>query len=145
MAIFACRLLNGRPPMIFEDGEQRRDFVNVRDVARAFRAAIERPEADGRAINVGSGRARSIADVAHTLGFVLGREDLEPQVEGKYRAGDVRHCFADIGLAESLLAYRPQVDFESGVEELAEWLGRQNAVDRASVAAAELERRGLTV
>ncbi|MBN1238923.1 MAG: NAD-dependent epimerase/dehydratase family protein [Gammaproteobacteria bacterium] len=145
MAIFACRLLNGNPPIIFEDGAQRRDFVNVRDVARAFRAALERPEADGHAINVGSGRSLAIRDVAALLAGVLGREDLEPQVAGKYRAGDIRHCFADISRAESLLGYRPQVALEDGIEELAEWLSRQTAVDRASVAAAELERRGLTL
>lgn len=145
MAIFACRLLNGRPPIIFEDGEQRRDFVNVRDVARAFRSALERPEADGSAINIGSGDERSIAGIARTLGAVLGREDLEPQIAGKYRAGDIRHCFADISKAKALLAYEPQVALEDGVEELAEWLGRQSAVDRASVAVAELERRGLTL
>jgi dTDP-L-rhamnose 4-epimerase len=145
MAIFACRLLNGSAPIIYEDGQQLRDFVNVRDVARAFRLALERPEIRDCAINVGSGRAVTIEQVARTLAEVLARPDLEPQFEGKYRFGDVRHCFADISRAVMRLEYRPEVTFEAGVAELAEWLSRQQAVDRAPQAAAELASRGLTL
>lgn len=145
MAIFACRLLNGKPPIVFEDGAQKRDFVNVRDVARAFRAALERPQADGHAINVGSASSLTIGDVARMLADVLGREDLEPRLEGKYRAGDIRHCFADVALAGTLLDYEPRVPLRDGIAELADWLARQTAVDRAAVAAAELDRRGLTL
>lgn len=145
MAIFACRLLNGNPPMIYEDGRQKRDFVNVRDVARAFRLALERREVENCAINIGSGSAVTIEQVARVLGDVLGRDDIEPRIEGKYRFGDVRHCFADISRAVEMLGYRPRVSFEAGVEELSEWLGRQQAVDRAPLAAEELSRRGLTL
>ncbi len=145
MAIFACRLLNGSAPTIYEDGQQLRDFVNVRDVARAFRLALERPDVTDCAINIGSGRAVSIEQVARTLADVVGQTDIEPQFEGKYRFGDVRHCFADISRAVMRLDYRPEVSFETGVEELAEWLSRQQAIDRAPLAAAELSSRGLTL
>lgn len=144
MAIFGCRLLNGSAPIIYEDGAQLRDFVNVRDVARAFRLALERSDITGCAINIGSGHPVTIEGVARTLSDVLGR-DIDPQFEGKYRIGDVRHCFADISRAREALGYRPQVPFEAGIEELAEWLGRQTATDRAGIAAAELARRGLTL
>jgi dTDP-L-rhamnose 4-epimerase len=145
MAIFACRLLNGSAPIVYEDGQQLRDFVNVRDVARAFRLALERPEISDCAINIGSGHAVTIEQVARTLADVLERGDLEPQFEGKYRFGDVRHCFADISRAVVRLDYKPEVSFEAGVAELAEWLSRQQAVDRAPQAAAELASRGLTL
>lgn len=144
MAIFACRLLNGNAPLIFEDGAQLRDFVNVRDVARAFRLALETHSVSGCAINIGSGKAVTIDQVARTLADVLGR-DVAPQFEDKYRVGDVRHCFADISRARELLDYRPQVAFEDGIEELAEWLRLQQATDRAATASAELSRRGLTL
>lgn len=144
MAIFACRLLNGNAPLIYEDGAQLRDFVNVRDVARAFRLALENPSVSGCAINIGSGRAVTIEEVARTLADVLDR-DIEPRFEGKYRVGDVRHCFADISRAQELLDYRPQVAFEDGIDELAEWLRLQQATDHGATAAAELSRRGLTL
>jgi dTDP-L-rhamnose 4-epimerase len=145
LAIFASRLLNGRPPLIFEDGHQRRDFVSVHDVARACALAIERPGADGRAINVGSGRSVSVREVAQRLAAVLGREDIEPEVTGKYRVGDVRHCFADISLAGDALGYAPSVELDDGLSELAEWLQGQMPDDRADSAAAELAARGLTL
>lgn len=145
MAIFACRLLNDNPPLIYEDGGQRRDFVNVRDVARAFHLALERREVENCAINIGSGTAVTIEQVARVLGEVLDKDDIRPKVEGKYRFGDVRHCFADISRAVERLGYRPRVSFAEGVEELADWLRRQQAVDRAPLAAEELARRGLTL
>jgi dTDP-L-rhamnose 4-epimerase len=145
MAIFACRLLNDEPPIIFEDGAQLRDFVSVRDVARAFALAVEHKHVGGCALNVGSGSALSINGVAGALAQGLGRDDMKPLIQGTYRVGDVRHCYADISRASSLLGYRPQVGFEAGVGELADWLSRQRAVDRAPIAAAELASRGLTL
>jgi len=143
LAIFASRLLNGRPPLVFEDGRQRRDFVSVSDVARACRLALERGEADGHAINVGSGRDVSVLEVAEQLASVLGVA-VEPEIAGKYRAGDIRHCFADVSLAHELLGYEPRVRLEQGMAELAEWLEGQVAEDRVDDAAAELAARGLT-
>jgi dTDP-L-rhamnose 4-epimerase len=143
LAIFASRLLNGNPPLIFEDGRQRRDFVHVRDVARAFLAALERPEAAGRVVNVGSGFSRTIASVAEDLARAVGKPGVQPQVTGRYRAGDIRHCFADIGLAKGVLGFAPEEDFGAGLAELAEWLAGEVAVDRVDQATAELARRGL--
>lgn len=143
LAIFASRLLNGRPPMIFEDGRQRRDFVHVRDVARACLAALTRPEAAGEVLNVGSGVSITVEEVARAIAQAVGRPDLHPQVTGRYRAGDIRHCFADITRAQAILGYRPQEDFTAGVAELAEWLAGEVAIDRVDQATEELARRGL--
>jgi dTDP-L-rhamnose 4-epimerase len=143
LAIFASRLLNGRRPAVFEDGLQRRDFVHVEDVARAFVAALEQPGAVGGVFNIGSGRSRTILDVARLLASAMGREDLEPEVLGKARTGDIRHCFADIALAEQRLGYRPQRQLEDSLGELTEWVATQQAVDRVNEARAELEARGL--
>src|SRR4051812_11290734 len=138
LAIFASRFLNGRPPMIFEDGLQRRDFVHVRDVARACRLALESSSAAGHAINIASGEDRTILDVAHSLGRAMHRNDISPHVTGKYRAGDIRHCIANIARAQTLLGYSPQVRFEEGIAELVEWLSGQIAEDRVAQAIEEL-------
>jgi len=145
MAIFASRLLNGKPPMIFEDGLQQRDFVSVQDVARACRLALETDEADGQVFNVGSGQHYTIRELAERIAGVMGKSYLEPDITGKYRVGDVRHCFADITQARRVLGYQPQVRLEDGLEELVEWLEGQEAVDRVEQASAELSARGLTV
>jgi dTDP-L-rhamnose 4-epimerase len=142
LAIFASRLLNGRPPLVYEDGEQRRDFVNVGDVARACRLALERDGANGRALNIGSGESVTVTEIGKKLASVLDVA-IEPEVTGKFRAGDIRHCFADITLARELLGYRPTVELEDGIAELAEWLETQTAEDRVDDATAELVSRGL--
>lgn len=143
LAIFAARLLNGRAPMIFEDGRQRRDFVHVGDVVRGILAALGKPKAAGHAINIGSGVARTVTEVAQDLAFALGRPDIKPVVSGQYRAGDIRHCFADIGLARELLDWEPQEEFETGVQGLARWLASEVAVDRVDQATDELSKLGL--
>jgi dTDP-L-rhamnose 4-epimerase len=145
LAIFGGRLLNGRPPLIFEDGEQRRDFVSVHDVARACALALERDEAAGRAVNVGSGESVSVREIASRLARVTGREDLEAEITGKYRVGDIRHCFADIALARDVLGYEPRVALDDGMAELAEWLDGQTAEDRVDSAHGELVARGLAL
>src|SRR4051812_4170453 len=98
LAIFAARLLNGQPPVIFEDGRQRRDFVNVGDVARAFRLAFEATTGNAQVLNIGSGTSHSVLEIAQLLGAAIGQH-IEPQVSGKFRVGDIRHCFADISAA----------------------------------------------
>jgi dTDP-L-rhamnose 4-epimerase len=145
LAIFASRLLNDKRPSVFEDGLQRRDFVSVHDVARACCLALERPAAAGGVFNVGSGQSYSIAEIAERIARVLGKEYLQPELTGKYRVGDIRHCFADITRARSTLGYEPQVRLEDGLEELASWLEGQVATDRVEEASAELATRGLTV
>jgi dTDP-L-rhamnose 4-epimerase len=143
LAIFAARCLNGNSPLIFEDGMQRRDFVSVRDVARACSLALGTPNV-GEVFNIGSGEPRSILEVANSVIDAIGAR-VEPMVTGKYRTGDIRHCFADIRKARELLGYAPQVRFEDGLRELAEWLASTSASDNFMHASAELERRGLTL
>jgi dTDP-L-rhamnose 4-epimerase len=145
LAIFASRLLNGRPPLVFEDGEQLRDFVSVHDVARACALALSAgSSADGQVVNVGSGDSISVNEIASQLGAILGK-DIAPEVTGKFRVGDIRHCFADVSLASSVLGYAPQVSLQQGMTELAAWLEGQVAVDDVDAATAELASRGLTV
>jgi dTDP-L-rhamnose 4-epimerase len=145
LAIFAARLLNGRAPVLFEDGGQRRDFVHVRDVVRACRLALDTPAAAGGVFNVGSGHAYTIREVAARMARALGNPAAAPDITGQYRSGDIRHCFADITLARTVLGYVPSVTFEAGLTELAEWLGGEDAIDRVDQARAELATRGLTV
>ncbi len=148
LAIFAARYLHGKAPLINEDGRQRRDFVSVQDVAQACRLAMERDSAVGRALNVGSGRNYSILEVAGLLAKALGKEHLSPQLTGKYRAGDIRHCFADITAARRRLGYEPAFPLETSLGPLAEWISAQAGsvpADRVEQANAELTSRGLAV
>jgi len=143
LAIFASRLLNGQSPMIFEDGEQRRDFVYVGDVARAFADALELPQANGEIFNIGSGNDRSVTEVAQELARAMGKDGIEPEIVGKSRIGDIRHCFCDTSKAAEKLGFRATKDFREGLAELAEWVAGETADDRVAQARAELEARGL--
>ncbi|MCL4767273.1 MAG: NAD-dependent epimerase/dehydratase family protein [Hyphomicrobiaceae bacterium] len=143
LAIFASRLLNGRSPLIFEDGRQRRDFVHVDDVSRAFTLALEHPAAAGNVYNVGSGRHRSIREVADMLAAAMGRDDIVPEIAGKARAGDIRHCFADVEKIRAELGFTATSDFAHGLAGLARWVASQEAQDRVPKAREELEQRGL--
>jgi dTDP-L-rhamnose 4-epimerase len=143
LAIFAARLLNGKTPQVFEDGCQRRDFVHVNDVALAFLKALEVPQAAGGVFNIGSGRTVTVREIAEQMAAAMNRPDLAPEVLGKARAGDIRHCFADISLARERLGFEPRQDLAQGMRALAEWGCRQRAVDRALQARRELEVRGL--
>lgn len=142
LANFASRLINGEAPMIFEDGAQRRDFVHVRDVARAFRLAMTEPRAAGQVINIGSGRVYPIRRVATLLARALGR-DIEPDILLKARSGDIRNCFADIGRARDLIGFEPRHALEDSLGEFAEWVRAEKATDRAAEMRRELEARGL--
>src|SRR3954464_1568760 len=144
LAIFASRLLNGNAPLVFEDGNQRRDFVSVQDVARAFELALERDGADGRAVNIGSGESVSVLEIADKLAATLG-VDLAPQISGNYRVGDIRHCFADVTLAREALEFSAERRLEDGMAEIASWLEGQVADDQVERAAEELRSRGLTL
>jgi dTDP-L-rhamnose 4-epimerase len=145
LAIFAAQLLNGNSPSIFEDGHQQRDFVSVYDVAQACRLALESPAAAGEVFNVGSGLASTVREIAERLARVMGKTHVKPDVTGQYRAGDIRHCFADIAKARTMLGYEPRVELAEGLAELAAWLEGRAAVDRVAQARAELAARGLTV
>lgn len=144
LAIFAARLLNGRAPLINEDGLQKRDFVSVYDVARACRLALEVPEAAGEAFNIASGTIYTIRELGERISRALGK-NIEPEITGQYRAGDIRHCFADISRAKEILGYKPRVTLEKGLTDLAEWLEGQIACDRVAESRNELAARGLMV
>jgi dTDP-L-rhamnose 4-epimerase len=142
-AIFASRLLNRRAPLIFEDGEQLRDFVSVHDVVQANLLAMLHSGADGLALNIGSSEPVNIRQVAETLTSTLGLQ-IPAEITGRYRAGDIRHCYGDISLAQQRLGYRPQYRLQSAVGELVEWLRSQSAVDRVEEASSHLVSFGLT-
>jgi dTDP-L-rhamnose 4-epimerase len=143
LAIFASRLLNGEAPVVFEDGEQRRDFVHAEDVARAFLLALERPGIGGGIYNIASGQNRSILEIAQALAEAMGRPEIVAEPSGKGRAGDIRHCFADISRARAELGFDPQHDFAASLGPMVDWVRRQRAVDRVAEARRELEVRGL--
>jgi dTDP-L-rhamnose 4-epimerase len=145
LAIFASRLLNNKAPLIFEDGLQQRDFVSVHDIAHACRLALEVPEASGEVFNIGSGEHFTVREIAERIATAVNKEEIEPEITGKYRVGDIRHCFADITKAREILGYEPVVTFDEGLEELADWLEGEVAIDRVAQAGAELAARGLTV
>jgi dTDP-L-rhamnose 4-epimerase len=141
-AIFSSRLLNGERPIVYEDGNQTRDFVSVHDVVRANLMALASAGADYEVLNVGTGRATSIRYIADVIANGLGK-NIEPEVTGQFREGDIRHCIADITKAKRLLGYEPSVELEDGLAELFGWVGNQQAEDRLGLAAAELAAHSL--
>jgi dTDP-L-rhamnose 4-epimerase len=141
-AIFAARLLNGRRPLVFEDGHQIRDLVHVSDVVRATIAAMEAPRAPGHAINVATGRQVRVIELAHALATALGSE-LEPSVTGEFRAGDIRHCYADVSRARELLGFEAACSLADCLPELAGWVAQQTTEERGDEALAQLRGRGL--
>jgi dTDP-L-rhamnose 4-epimerase len=141
-AIFASRLMNRKSPVIFEDGQQMRDFVSVHDIAQANLLAMEKSGADGKALNIGSGEPVTIREVAAELERALAVA-LPLEITGKYRAGDIRHCFGDISAATQLLGYRPKVKLKQGIEELVAWLESQRASDNVDEAMERLNVHGL--
>lgn len=140
-AIFSARLLNAQPPLIFEDGQQTRDFVHVSDIVQANLRALETDRADYHALNIGTGSPISIADITAMLSRGL-KKDIQPQITGKYREGDIRHCVADISRARTLLGYEPKVKLADGIPELLEWVRQQQAA-AGTQATVELERHQL--
>lgn len=141
---FAARILNHQPPLIYEDGLQKRDLVSVYDVAAACRLALQSARASGQAFNISSGTPVTIRDVADRTASALG-SSIEPEITGKHRVGDIRHCFADIRLADEVLGWRPRMTMEAGITDLASWLEGQKAIDRAKEARTELAARGLMI
>ena len=143
VAIFSSRLLNDEPPLIYEDGAQQRDFVSVHDIVQALLLSADEAGAVGQVLNIGSGRPVTILGVAQMLAKVLGK-DVEPEVTGRYRVGDVRHCTADISRARDAIGYEPRVTLEEGMEELLEWLKAQDRPQsKAGEHVADLAARGL--
>lgn len=145
LAIFSSRYLNNKPPLIFEDGLQKRDFVHVKDVVRACRLILGSSSAANEVFNIGSGQAYTIKEIAEKIGQTLNKPHIQAKVTGKYRAGDIRHCYADISKAESQLGYTPQISLEEGMKELVTWLDGRTSDDYVDKAEKELAEKGLTV
>jgi dTDP-L-rhamnose 4-epimerase len=144
-AIFISRLLNDQPPLVFEDGRQQRDFVHVVDVADSFATVLESDLPVWDVFNVGSGTPITIAQMAQTLAAMLGK-DIAPEFLGKYRVGDIRHCFPDISKIERVFGFKPQRTFDEGMRELISWVAAARPpVDRSQTSLAELEKRKLLV
>lgn len=143
-AIFSSRLLNKKPPVIFEDGLQSRDFVHVSDIVQANLLAMEKDEADYEVFNVGTGRKLTILDLANMLTKKL-RVEEKPLIINKFRAGDIRHCYADISKIKQKLGYAPRVKFEDGIDDLIAWVRTERAVDLFDKAKKQLEQRKLTI
>lgn len=142
VAIFSNKLIQDQAPMVFEDGNQMRDFVHVEDVARAYAMALESDAVNGLSMNLGSGTNISVLEIAKTLAKVIGK-DIEPILTGKYRDGDIRHCFSDISLIKEKLGWAPKYNFENGIGTLVEWLMSQTDVKSSQDSYLELKKMGL--
>jgi len=140
-AIFSGRLLNGNPPVIFEDGKQFRDFVHVLDIVQANLLVMEKQEADYNVFNAGTGRAFFHFGCCYYLNQLYGPGD-PPEIVQNFRAGDIRHCFPDIQRIQNL-GYQSKIRFEDGVAELVNWVHSQTFVDNFEQARRELTGRGL--
>ena len=141
-AIFQARIKNGQPPIVFEDGKQTRDFVSVRDIAHGCVLAMEKRGADYEAVNLGSGKPTSILEVAQVLSRLYD-STVPPSVEHKFRAGDVRHCYADGAKAKKLLGFEAKTSFEDGMRDLVAWGKTVEATDGFREAYDELRKKGL--
>jgi dTDP-L-rhamnose 4-epimerase len=143
-AIFSSRIKNNHPPLIYEDGNQKRDFVYVTDIARVNQLVIGKPEADMQVFNVGTGKPRTIKEIADLLLKLYGTQNrLKPEIVGKFREGDIRHCYADISKIRDTLGFKPRVSFEHGMKNLIEWGKKQAAKDDFEKVEADLKNKGL--
>jgi len=142
MTIFASKIKKAEPPLIYEDGLESRDFVHVKDVVNALVLAMENGRTNYEVVNVGSGRALSVFEMAKIMIRLKG-VDLEPRIIRKYRVGDIRHCYADLTKAREIFRYEPTVSFEEGIIEFLDWAGDRPSEDRLAAATAELEQHGL--
>jgi len=141
-AIFSSRLLNGQRPLVFEDGRQSRDFVHVSDIVEAFCLALEREDVTDVALNVGTGSSTSVAALAEAIARSMGVA-LAPEIVGRFREGDIRHCVADVSRIRRALGFSARMGLAKGVEDLVTWARQQRADDHVAQARDELERKGL--
>jgi dTDP-L-rhamnose 4-epimerase len=126
IAIFATRLLNGQPPVLYEDGEQTRDFCFVEDVARANLLAATSSNLDGQPVNIGSGRATTVRNVARMVADAL-NVHIEPVARGEFRPGEMRHLTSDISRAQTI-GYSPRVELADGIQRYLDWIQAQTSV-----------------
>ena len=144
VAIFMSRIKNNKPPIIFEDGNQSRDFISVYDIVRANIIAMRSSNANYEVFNVGTSKPITIKRVAEILIELYGI-NIKPLITNNFRKGDVRHCFADISKIKSKLGFEPKVGFEQGLKELIEWSKHEEAVDKVEDATKELKNKGLLI
>lgn len=144
ISMFLCRLLNGQPPLVYEDGLQTRDFVHVRDIVQANLMAMTKKEMDYGAFNVGTGRPMSVIEASNLLLKYFPRSIKDMEVLNVYRKGDVRHCFANIDRIQAA-GYKPQVTFEDGLQDVINYSAEQKPNDLLLKAQSELFSRGLTL
>ncbi len=143
LSIFSNRIRQGKTVLLFEDGNESRDFVHVSDVANAVCLATEMPNADGKTFNVGSGVPTSVLSIAMCLAESLGHSE-EPVVSGEYRLGDIRHCYADLTRIRQALNYVPVIGLEEGLDRFAYWVKTQPVEeDKLDFANQQLMKRGL--
>ena len=143
-AIFASRLLNDNPPLIFEDGLQSRDFIHVKDLSRACLMALENPASDKKVLNVGTGRPTTILELGKAVADELGKPSDNFIIRNQFRAGDIRHCFADTDRTSRILGFSAKIEFARGVRDLCSWVKTCTASDLVDSATRELEKHGLT-
>lgn len=141
-AIFSTQLLNGRSPQVYEDGAQARDFIHVYDTAASVVKALEAEHVVDAVCNIGTGKPVTVLEVAKELNDALGF-DIQPSITNNYRAGDIRHCWADVSRARELIGFEAKIDFKDGIKELVEWVKNQEALDNSAQAQEELKSRGL--
>jgi dTDP-L-rhamnose 4-epimerase len=145
MAIFSGRLLNFQPPVIYEDGQQTRDFVHISDIVQGLLLAMDKPEANYQVFNLGTGTPTSIGQVARLLSQHLVDGDIEPHILNQFRAGDIRHCYADVSKARQLLGFEPRISLDEGLGDLLAWVKQQTAIDRFAQVEKELAAKSLVV
>lgn len=139
VAIFSARIKNDKPPVVFEDGLQTRDFVSVHDIASANLLALEK--GDG-VYNIGTGRPISILEIANTLVKLYGKK-LKAEIRNQFRKGDIRHCFADVSRIKKELGWAPKTKFDDGMRELIGWAANEEARDGFVEAEREMKKWGL--
>ena len=143
LSIFSTRIKNGNGLNIFEDGKETRDFVYIDDVVDATILGIEKEEANGHVFNVGTGIPTDVLTVAKTLIEKYGKE-VPVTVSGNYRLGDIRHNYADITAARTILGFEPQWSFSDGIEEFVKWVnGQKIQEDKYEASIEEMKRKGL--
>ena len=143
LSIFSTRILNGNNLDIYEDGEETRDFVYIEDVVDATILGIEKEEANGQIFNIGSGIATTVLDVANTLKRLYNSE-ININISGKFRLGDIRHNFADLSKSKDILGFTPKYNFERGITEFVNWVKTQEVMeDKYKESIQKLKNKGL--
>lgn len=142
LSIFTSRLRNNKTIQVYEDGLESRDFVHVEDVVNGTVLALESAKSNYEIFNIANGESTSVLQIAEILTKHINPE-LKPEIIGKYRIGDIRHCYADITKAKNVLNYKPKFDVETGIKDFLSWAEKQVSIDKSEIAENELKEKGL--